>query len=318
MKSQAGMNMATPGTESPLRSSRLVRGVVINTYFADEEIRDGRADGQSIQRGVACDVLTYGGPNRGFLPRVAVAQERHGISDHDLWIPRPTTKDLSTGAAPVFARSPGERAGNPADFDGDHVLVEFIEGSAHQAVITKAIAHPRATYRPVKADEIVRRMRARGTVVSVDVSGNVDLDTTRANSGELNADGEETPADDSAHGQVTLRVAKSANLLVRGQDVDGNERTFELSIQEGVFEVKLNDGNSFRVSGDGDGTTVQIGNGGMHAILGERLKALYEEMAATFAAHTHPDGWGSTAPPVIQLPVWGANIISTKVSMPDL
>jgi hypothetical protein len=313
---QNGMGMAVSPSK-PLNGSINVRAVVINVYYADDENREERGGGAPSSRSITADVLTYGGPYRYFLPRVPLAPVEHGVNDYDIRTLRPSTKDLSTGEPPKLARDENGPAGDPTNFDGDHVIVKFLEDSPKQPFIAGVVPHPHSQYRPVRANGELRAKRFRGVVTSIDDLGNVTLDTTRANEGFIDGNGEETPADDASHGRITVLCARNASVSIQGVAPDGSATTFELSLVDGQFEVRLQDGASLSVSGKDNAAVATIGSGARSAAVAERLEALYAAVKTAIEAHTHPDGWGSTAPPVIVMPTWDALIASTKLKMPD-
>lgn len=322
---QTGLNMGAP---AKMTGTANLRAVVINVYFADDEGgREDRAGGQIEAKGVSVDVLTYGGPNRGFIARVPVAQRRHGLNDYtDLWVPRPTTVDLSTGQPPILAREDGGKMADPRNLDGDNVIVEFLENNPGQPYIRDSLPHPRAKFRQLRSDDAALRTRLRGVEVSIDQNGNLRVDASKACGGTIDSStGNETPADDSSHGKLTMLVGRHTTLAVQGVSPDGTAKTFELTLKDGEFEVRLQDGASFKVDGSGAGAAVVIGDGSASAVRGERLQAQYEELVAALAGHVHSDGFGSTGPPTAAPPVpgqttfptWGANILSTSFKIVD-
>jgi hypothetical protein len=311
----------------------VVRAVVIRTYFADEEKRVGVAEanarGNTPIKAVSCDVLTYGGRHRFFLPRIPVAQAAHGLNDHDLWIPRPSTIDLKTGQAPVLPQygnvSDPRSISDPRNLDGDHVLVEFLENDPQQAFVRfDQLPHPSATYRMERADGERRRSRFRGVVQEIDEQGNLTVDTTQANDGVPDPAlfGVENPASDAAHGNVTFKVNSAAELTIIGLDQNGANEEFRLRIKDGELLIRLDNGESFLVQGSGNGTVVTVGDGGENVVTYSHLEALWNATLALIDTHVHPSGMGPTGPPVPllsatqSLPTGGANVKSTKVIIP--
>lgn len=300
---QAGMKMPS-NAGSPLRGAFMVRAVVIAVYYADDQ--DDRAtvagdpDFPEIKT-FAADVLTYGGRHRAFLPKVPVVVRRHGVNDYDGLCPlRETTKDLSTGAPPVLNRTDGE-PGDPRNFDGDHVLVEFLENDPGQPIIRDVLPHPRAKYRLVRADGEQKRSRYHGVETSIDRDGNVVVDTTQANSGATDAAGDETPALDAAHGNVTVRVNHNAALTIQGVNADGADEKFSLTVKDGELRVRLTDGESLLVVDKDGAASLKLGNGAVHAAIFEHVQTWWDSVAfpaiqILFDAHIHPSGMGPTGP----------------------
>lgn len=252
-----------------------VRAVVLRTYYPDTK-------GTRQGLGVECDVLAYGASSR-VLYRVPV-KGGGGAYSLDVWTPGPTTKNLRTGAAVTWTTTTVAdvlaSVDNPADLDGDHVLVEFLGGRAEDPLITSPLPHPRASVRPKGAnltaiqagqahpatpDAPCRYVRQAGTVVMVDRRGSVVVDTTDApqTGGGDPAGGSEPAAN------VVVQLAGSARLEVR---VGGGVL---LIIENG--QVKI-----------GASPT-------MHGTLFEALKTAFD-------AHTHPTAFGPSGTPAAALP----------------
>jgi hypothetical protein len=306
----------------------VIRGVVINVYYPEEETRPGivgMARGAQKIQAIAVDVLTYGGRNRWWLRGIPVAQPRHALVDHDLWVPRATTQNINTGESlrlPNTNEADEDRLAraDPRDLDGDHVLVEMLEGDAQQAFVRyDALPHPRADYRLERASNVVRRERVRGVVQTIDGSGNLTIDTTRANSGGLDAEGKETPALDGNHGRVDLLVNHNAEVNIRGVDDAGADEKFHLRIKDGELLVRLANGQSLVIAGEGAGATLQLGDGLVAAVREDLLDALWGDLASWLATHTHATGVGPSAPPTeaLTVPAWNPLIASTKLTFPE-
>lgn len=317
----------------PNMAMPIVRGVVVATYFADQQLdredevkqRDPNFTGFEIKC-VACDVLTYG-PRRAMLLRVPVAQQRHALNDYTgLWIPRAASRDMRTGGGAIRSKVEGSIVSDPKDLDGDHVLVEFLENDPAQPFIRSQLPHPRAQYRQLAAASDAHESRFRGVTTRIDKDGNVVVDTTKANSGGINATtGAETAAADSTHGKVTVNVNKNAETVIQGVDINGANPTYSLKLKpSGELEVKLNNGATLVLTGNGGSTVTTIGDGAKHVAIVEALKALYGDAATVgsianfLATHVHSDGFGSTGPPTTPTtPLWDPGIESTRVKIPN-
>lgn len=307
-----------------------VRGVVVSISFADQQQEREESARQRDPRftavtSVCASVLIYGGRTRAFLVDVPILPRRHGINDYTgLWIPRPSTKDLSTGAAPVLTREPGGPApSNPKDLDGDHVLVEFAAGDVTQAFIRDSFPHPRANHRQLVAAAEAWESRFHGAVTKVDKDGNVLVDTTLASDGAVDGDGTETPADNDAHGTVTLRLAQHAPLVIEHVSPDGTVTKSRFSIDPDgkTLSWQVDGGEGLRVV-DKDGNTIAtVGNGAEHAANAEQLKIFYDSVKAAldlYGPHLHPSAMGPTGTPVppLVLPPFLELIKSSKLRIP--
>lgn len=325
-----------------------IRGVVITTYFADDQGAHEAIARQADPtfygvKSVACDVLTYGSRFRAFLPKVPVVQARHGLNDYDLWKPRGTQWDLGGAVArtPVYSSQTGEPVSSPKDLDGDHVLVEFAEGDVSQPFIRSAIAHPRAQYRQTAALGDAREMRYRGVVVRIDNLGNVAIDTTHASAGRVDetgggsADvalrGEEVPAlqdaADAANGGISIRMNHNAPFVLEGVDLDGVGQKYRIELDPVAkkFLVRLDDGSSFDLTDKGPGAIAIIGNGAVKAAIADHLQSWYATaltgLKSYLDTHIHSTGMGPSGPPSAGTPFpapgWDPSINSAHLKFPD-
>ena len=230
-----------------------VRGVVIKSYHADADDSEKATSRDAFQGGkvtaVSCDVLTYGAHYRYFLERVPVLQTHHGLNDYSgLWIPRETTVDLAKGAVGLpIGTLQTSQISNPADLDGDHVLISFLENDPDQPFIMGELPHPRTTYRYTAADGEQVRSRFRGVETRIDGVGGITLDATRANGGEIDANGEETPADDAFYGNLSVFLNSTATLLLKGIDSGFTVEKYRLQLQDGLAKLGLGDGTEINV-----------------------------------------------------------------------
>ncbi|HUT76980.1 MAG TPA: hypothetical protein VM285_04800 [Polyangia bacterium] len=307
---QHGMEMEYGRGQAPSTSGVITRAVVIQTYFADDpsisaSYRDLEGGFPREIKAVSASVLTYGRPGRhAFLPRVPVVQARHGLNDHQsLWIPRPTTVDLSTGNAPILPdghQGDREQTGDPTNFDGEHVLVTFIDNDSQQPIIIGSLPHPRANYRMVAAEGEKVRSRFRGVESSIDQDGNVLVETYAANSGAIDPDldGLEPPVLDSTHGNVSVNMSAAAELNVRGVDQNGTNEAFRLRVKDGEFFISFGQGATLVVNEKDANAQLILGDGTSSGMLFEAFQAWWNTVVvATHDVHLHPSGMGPTGPP---------------------
>lgn len=310
---QNGLEMEPGRGAAPSTGGVVTRAVVIQTFFADDpSIGAGYTDNTGTPgahprqiKAVAASVLTYGRPGRhAFLPRVPVVQARHGLNDHHgLWIPRPTTVDLSTGLAPVLPdgnQADREQTADPTNLDGEHVLVTFLDNDPAQPVIMGALPHPRANYRMVAANGPQVRSRFRGVETCIDKDGNVIVNTYAANSGDIDPalEGLEPPVHDAEHGKVTLNLSAAAELNVHGVDQNGANEKYRLRLKDGELLVSFNTGVTLVVSEAGTDAKMILGDGTSSGMLFEAFQAWWNTVVApTHDTHVHPSGMGPTGPP---------------------
>ena len=113
----------------------LLRGVVIATYVTDDPLHPKIADMLNQPITVYCDVLVYPSIPRQrwfVLEQVLVSQARGGVQSDNIWKPKATTTNLVTQ---VLNDTLGA---NPAQFDGDHVLIGFLNDSFSEPIILRA------------------------------------------------------------------------------------------------------------------------------------------------------------------------------------
>jgi hypothetical protein len=215
--------MRNPGSGAGL----LLRGVVTATYVVDDSQHPFADQEAVVPTAVYCDVLVFGRQWR-FLPQCVVAQERSGLHSGHVWKPRACSMTLTGDPADL------NRGTNPANLDGDHVLVAFMDGDVTQPVVVRALPHPAAD---VGNEEfgVGHRLKLKvedgdpdfykhnGTYYGIHKNGDFYIDTTHANDGELlDSDGEwghepEPPTD--GKGSVVCHLPQDATWSVKLMDM---------------------------------------------------------------------------------------------------
>lgn len=228
----------------------LLRGVVMNTYATDSD-----QNPQSYQ--VTCDVMLLKSSCALFGVPVALGV---GVNNASLpWVPKPTTGTLS--GAPLVLRTMDSKGNNepldptaPSDFNGDVVLIQFIESDEHFPVITGRLTHL-STFRKVVdgggwADNQARDTqrgvpesregyyRHAGTEVRINETGDVLIDTVGATSDELL----EIP-DPFIGGTVRVRLKPGQRAVFAGGGVIGAP----IALAADLFSVVQNVDNSLSV-----------------------------------------------------------------------
>lgn len=304
LQSGVGTHYARDEDEVLRARGLLVRGVVIATYVSDANqsiIGDDRP-----HKEVYCDVLLYAGiegAKTNYLPRCLVAQERAGLHDGDIWVPRATTADIE-GNLNVTLGS------NPADLNGDHVLIGFMDDDLALPVVLRSIPHPNADkgktaadpigqrVRPVEADGAPRLIKHRGVVFGIDKDGNFILDTTKAHNEQLGPNGEEqAPPEDGTAGQVIISVQRGAILSLLGPD--GQHLAFQSDgkalLQTDTEELRIErftGNNGLKLNADGtvdltaeNSADIRLGeNATEAAVLGDTWKTKHNDYDAKLLA----------------------------------
>lgn len=237
------------------------RAVVLQTYVS--------TDSDSFRKKtIECDVVLT--KTHVPLNNVAVMQRSHGLNDADLWIPRPTTKTVSL--APLQADTLYD------DYDGDLVLVDFIEGDSEYPIITGALSHEQTKRKIVTgsgwsegdptsrgtAHTRERYIHHRGTEFRINEGGDLLIDTV----GAYGSDDNESPLP-GVGGQIRLRLKDLLRFTVECNGVD-------------VFEIYK----------DETGVHCDVGEGALEPmVLGNILKTI-------LSALTVPTSFGASGTPI--------------------
>lgn len=226
------------------------RAVVVNSFTEDSQ---GRATSRRRSK-VLCDVILVSSQIQ--LQRVQVEQ-RLGVNNAQLWIPRPTTRRISTGDGAQLQRrsARGTVAGEPTpydDMDGDVVLIDFIEGDLDYPIIRGAMEHER-TLRSILdgsgwaegnggsergtayRDESYRRWA--GTEERINAEGDYLLDTVGATDDNVDE------VVDSAGGQIRFRVKSEQRFTV---EMDGTD-VLEVFVDASQVRIDLGEGATQRL-----------------------------------------------------------------------
>jgi len=273
-QTQAGLRARSPALAEPFFG--ILEAVVIKTYYAD----DPEASGAGLVRQVVCDLVTL--RHRWPLRGVPVLQHGSAVANGSAWTPQPTRANLDGGSLSIQG-SASDLPPSLDAFDGDRVLVQFIEGRLNSPIIMGTTPHPRSARAhaapggalpspgadfagDAAPDGNERWVGHQGTHARIDRAGNVRVDTTRA--GVANDD---TTQDATNGGHVDLNLASGASVVLRF----GGRAEFRL-----------------RVEGEGEGQRVvlDIGKGAdQRVVLGDRLMALFD-------THKHVTFYGTTGP----------------------
>lgn len=226
----SGLDPRPRGAMAPLTPKLgKYRAVVINTYVTDDTENRRKI-------GVECDVILV--LSQLPLHRVPVMQRQHGVNDlHDAWVPRETSRLVTTGESVSFdgRSAPAAKFG---DLDGDHVLIEFIEGDMDKPIIVGAFSHEQtkrkiigvrgnasagrgwreggtaSDYRGIPArDEFY--VSHRGVEHRVGGKGDVLFDTVGAHDDIVN----ESPNADGGAFRIRMKSSKRFTVEMDGTDV---------------------------------------------------------------------------------------------------
>lgn len=275
--SQTGnvLQSAIPKSVNPeyYATGLLIRGVVISVYTVD---------GTSIrapyeQTATYCDVLTYSqirGLKTNVIKNVLVNTSRGGLHEGRSWAPRPATYNIELKAQAT--KELLNAAGNPADYDGDHVLVGFMDNDLRLPVVICGIPHPRgnvgleligtreevnsnsfedeqffasdqpAEYRVAAVGQEYLGQdytKHRGVVYGVDQYGNFLVDARHGNIGDHNPDGTERVEEPGTSGSVTIDAGPGGSCVLNAAGgsltlTDQSASLYGGGESTGSFEIK--------------------------------------------------------------------------------
>lgn len=174
-----GLDQRPRNTPLPLDASKgPYRAIVTNVYSS--------VDPQSFRRkSIECDLITVKG--NVAIYHATVMQKNHGLNSADLWFPRPSSKTVS--GAPLDTDT------LYGDYDGDIVLVDFIEGESDFPVVLGALPHEQSKRKPIPGpgwtEPTISTTRGvpmfeehythhRGTEIRINQLGDVLIDTAGA------------------------------------------------------------------------------------------------------------------------------------------
>jgi hypothetical protein len=342
----------------PLRARRitkeaqgmLLRGVVLEVYSYDEvRLRNKNI----LPAALYCDVLVYSsrnGARSAIFRDCLVSQEIAGMHDGSIWRPRKTTQKIA-GTLDV------NKLRNPAQLDGDHVLLGFLDNDVATPVVLSAVPHPSADIekalpaavdqpghrlRLIASDADVRLWRHHGTFFGVRADGSYVIDASRGHQGRIEANGAEQAYDavdpetnvvpPPPNALIRLRPGATFRVEVVGDpdNPDGTTKQIEFQLAQDELRVTLDGETNLVLTQSGANAEMRIGSGDVHVPIGEHLKTLYDNLKArldafdlAFANHLHGTSFGPTTMPnpggSISAPDWNSvpTIISSKVSLPD-
>lgn len=295
-----------------------LRGVVV----ANDDDTDDAAEAY-------CSVLVYSGlpgMRTALLRHVLVTYERRGLHNGEITRPRGTTIDVAAGPDGVVNVN---TATDPANMDGDHVIVAFLDDDLQLPFILRFLPHPHSDRRdsPIppaidtpghrltlrEADGLPSLVRHQGAFWGADADGNFLVDVSRSYDREhvLSTDGAEPapPATDSS-GNVTVRLRAGRALtidIVSSPDTPAATPAIRLQVLDDRLELSRGGAVLLRAEGAGPDATLTIGTGAQHAALAEPLQALWTLLRAAGASLTPP----------LAVPDWDPAISSSHLTVPS-
>ena len=341
---QSGVPKQTPRASGFNKANGLLlRGVVLNTWVLDDPKHPYANDPNAQPLAVYCDVLCYGSRWR-FLTNCLVSQEIGGIHRGRVWKPKAARIDKTL--VPV---NPSQ-GGNPANWDGDHVLIGFMDDNVNQPVILRGIPHPSAdTGNETKdaghrltlklADGDPDFWKHHGSFYGIADNGDFQVDTTFANDGKtLTPEAKELPNAMDGSGAHHHLLPETAVFDIKLVDATGAIASVSFTIDKTQLEHLITDpsgkvllniggGATLKVEGTDNLAKVTIGDGAAHVVLGEQLQTWWGIVKTALdlfgSAHTHggvTPGPGASGPPIppLSTPAYGAMNNSTHVAIPDL
>lgn len=327
---QAGIPKGNP-RNSPLRANGLtLQGVVVAVYVYDSDIPIGSLPEGDITNAIYADVLCYG-KHEGCVPHVLVTYARQGMHEGEISLPKVASKDIGG----EFNRA----IGLPPSWDGDHVVIGFLEDDLKKPYIQKYLPHPSSDVgnnqrnighrmRLKEEDGSPRFWKHKGGFWGIDKLGNFLMDLTRAHAGEYDATcNEPTPALNGANGNYSLKIPQTSKLTIeitkgvkQGTSDDNDSQSTKLILENNKLTVMNEGGAGVVVQDSGSGAVLTLGNGAVHAAIAEHLESLYNQLTTWLTATTVLTALGPSAPlPTLAgpPPPWTPTINSSKLEFPD-
>ena len=264
----------------------LLKGVVTATYVVDDP-NHFQNDTHTPEgaKGVYCDVMAYANNVPGmrwrFIPRCMVLQDRGGIHDGKIWKPRAATLDTSSGTVDETDNVVDlDKGTNPANLDGDHVLIGFVNDNLNEPIILGGVHHPNVD---VGNEESTQRQRLQlkqvdgdpnfwkhhGSKFGVDTNGDFVVDTRFAHDGEYENDGHEKDPPTDGSGSQQFDLPLDAEQKVTFWDMSNQESpvakvTLETN-QDKYTLTFVDSGFTFEV--DDSGSQIKLGGSAEKAVL---------------------------------------------------
>ena len=323
----------------------LLRGVVVATYTVDDDklypLPFQVTDTPNTPVSIYCDVLCYTSiPGTRWVPiaKALVLQDKGSIHNGRIWKPKATTLE-------VASTTDVDGGANPAHFDGDHVLVGFVDGNKNQPIILGGVPHPSNNVGNLDktvghrtqlklADGDPDFFKHHGTFYGITNKGDWLVDTTFANDGQLDAVGHEPAPPTNGYGSQKAFLPKDAAYVIDFMDMSNPAAPLSksyLAISKDIFDLELGGNITLQALGTGANAQLQVGDGSKHVPIVEELAQLWNFLKIWLDTHTHPvavavsvdtstgigTGSGTAAQPTVVSPAWSNVINSTKVSIPN-
>jgi len=240
--------------------------VVMNVYAYDSD-----TPFTSAPNTLYVDVMCYGDLYNGRLNRVLWASPRSGLHEGPIDPPRPTTMDI-TGV--LLDKSSGS---NPANWDGDHVIIGFLDQNFSKPYVQTCIPHPSSDIgnstraighrlRVLEADGRPRFWKHQGSVFGLDNAGNWLVDLRRAHKGDYQSDGSEPDPELSGdRGNATVLLPEGSSFRVgitkstqeaESHEADPDSETTYVEVQNNKVEVRIEGGSPLTFTLEGGDWTV--------------------------------------------------------------
>lgn len=328
---QSGINHQVLENGVPQAGSKFHRGVVMATYVTDDDKHPRSGDLKDPPSAVYCDVLimpSEAGQRWFILRQVLVTQAKGGLHDDELWKPKATKMNIVTQTLD------DQLSINPAQLDGDWVLVAYLNDSFDEPMILRGLSHPSkdigndlyGTGKRLKLKQVDGHPDFRkhnGVFRGVDTDGNHVVDSTFGHNGELLPGGlEPLPDTTGTSGNQTNNLPKDATHQIVFYDMTiplAPVEVAKFSCTEEHFEILLNFLPCLKVEGSAGLAKLTLGDGIMSALIAERVQNFWTTTVKPWLeAITVPTGTGPSGTPLnAPAPPWDTSTHSTKLKFPD-
>lgn len=288
---QSGQDLRPKGALAPGQITRgPFRAIVLKTYVQNSTTN-------VMGLGIECEVILV--RTKQIIPNARVVQPGgHGINSAAPWVPRPTSK-ATLAQLTLSATVPGEFP-ELSDFDGDQVLIDFVEGDPQFPVVVGALQHEQSN----------RKVRSSQGDEGNPLDPDPNAPTAALDGGWTEVDGGASRGksyDEEYyvnHRGTEIRINRSGDVLIDTVGAFGSDDTeaSPLTTGKGQVRVRLKDGHRFTVECNGTdvlevhkdltGAHVDVGEGATEKmVLGDTLKSVLEAL-------TVPTGFGPSGTPL--------------------
>lgn len=323
MTRQSHLQTANPYRFHPAyRMHFPIEGTVVAVHFPQDPTNKSKTQIEyDVEPGVAARGI-------GRIKNAPLAFGLHGIDADQEYLLKPAAMVIPSGSMDLNTHGPC------TDTDGDRVVVQFLNGSASNPVITGILSHAQ---RGRQDDTLPPRYAHKLELLTPGPVGGAGYTFGSGSAGSTAADLAPVVGDRMVHQAINgthLALDRNGDLFIDFKAHPDDSK----SLPAGAVAKKLviqNEGQDlFVLEKASDGSMklhlgqaftqllVQVGDGSASVALAEPLMSLYNNLVTqlgSYTSHTHATGMGPSGPALIPVnpPAWDTTIASQKVKVPS-